>query len=161
MRLYLDDHDGLRPPRLTDLIPNHLAERRLLQCPRDPWLGRGGWAWSAWGRLTTPPQRWPAPVSYGYFWSPLPHDRLWREAQQAPGRPGYLVCVLHGESGESSPDGDGEAPYYRGRVLRLCFDGSVVTREFPGRGFNAWRLMTDQAVPAAPRAAGTRSEGIR
>ncbi len=149
--MYSDDYDN-RPPHLHDLWPSYVSDKRLFVCPSDRWIHRGGWAWSAWGRDITPPEMWPIPISYGYFFSPDLLDPYWRLAQEVPGRPGYVVCVLHGEPQLTlNPK---EAPHFQGRTLRLCFDGSVIGREIRYRRgiFHAWQLMTDQEyAPGQPR----------
>jgi prepilin-type N-terminal cleavage/methylation domain-containing protein len=142
MRMYLDDY-GLRPPHLHELAQGYVSDRRLFTCPQDGWIHRGGWAYSAWARLNSLPEQWPFPVSYGYFFNAGYVDgEEWRRIEAYPGRPGYAVCVLHGRQRESLLPG--EAPFFTGRTLRLCFDGSVVAKEVPSSGFHAIRLMTDQ-----------------
>jgi type II secretory pathway pseudopilin PulG len=147
--IYMEDYSD-RPLALHSLHPQYVPDRRLFVCPQDAWVDHGGWAWSAWGKYSTPGARWPFPVSYGYFFAPTPQDGLWEKVQAAPGRPGYLVCVLHGEpTGGLQP---GDAPFFQGKVLRLCFDGSVITRIVKSKhAFNAWKLRTDQdKEPGAP-----------
>jgi prepilin-type N-terminal cleavage/methylation domain-containing protein len=142
MRMYLDDY-GLRPPHLHELAQGYVPDRRIFTCPQDRWAGRGGWAYSAWGRLSSPPEQWPFPVSYGYFFhSGYVDAEEWQRIEEYPGRPGYAVCVLHGQERQGLLPG--EAPFFTGRTLRLCFDGSVIAKEVPSRGFSAIRLMTDQ-----------------
>jgi prepilin-type N-terminal cleavage/methylation domain-containing protein len=143
MRMYLDDYDSTRPARIHQLFSAYVPDQRLFLCPRDGWTREGGWAWAAWGRSSTPPERWPFPISYGYFFSLYPQDPTWALLQRQPGHPGYLVCVLHGRAGAAPPEA-GAAPGYSGRVHRLCFDGSVVVQYLPSKGFNAWLLMTGQ-----------------
>ena len=155
-QMYMDDYNDRPPLRIHDLYPIYVTDKRLFTCRRDEWLSQGGWAWSM-GKYNTPPEIWPFPISYGYFFAGDPFsggpgpEGQWGELKSQPGRPGYLVCVLHGESldGGLMP---GDAPYFRGRTLRLCFDGSVVGRDLRGRDrFNVWLLLTDQEKrPGAP-----------
>jgi prepilin-type N-terminal cleavage/methylation domain-containing protein len=158
VQMYIDDYT-VRPPHLHNLLPQYAGDPKLFICANDAWLERGGWAWSAWGRKNGPSREWPLAVSYGYFWTHITRvDDLWEVAQQLPGRPGFAACVLHGRPHPREPD-PGEAPYYRGLVLRLCFDGSVVRRKvvarlFPQSPFNAWQIMTDsECPPGDPRPA--------
>ena len=145
LQLYIDDYN-LRPPKLASLSPAYVSDRRLFLCPSDRWISDGGWAWSNWGKYTTPLESWPFPISYGFFFPRLTvaTETSWEKIKVQPGRPGYLVCVLHGQSTGSglSP---GDAHYFKGRFLRLCFDGSVVTRQFDDRRrFSTWKYLTDQ-----------------
>lgn len=145
-RMYMADYDDHRPPRIHSLWPQYVSDRRIFVCPSDLWIRQGGWAWAAWGRENTPPEKWPIPVSYGYFFSYFTNDPLWELAKKQPGRPGYLVCVLHGNQQDTwvTPEG---APYFVGRTLRLCFDESVIARDIRYRGsrtFGVWKLLTDQ-----------------
>ena len=141
VQMYQEDHGG-RPLRLDALWPQYVSDKKLFVCPDDVWVNKGGWAWSAWGRYTTPPEKWPFPMSYGYFFSTIYADPAWKKVQAQSGRPGYAVCVLHGTPIRSLEAG--EASLFSGRTLRLCFDGSVVTRQLPSSGLNTWTLMTDQ-----------------
>lgn len=143
-QMYMSDY-RYRPPRLHSLHPQYVTDKQLFVCPADEWTSKGGWAWAYWGVRNTPPEKWPFPISYGYFFfrSTGEHDRDWEWAQSAPGRPGYAVCVLHGKPYEPEFTEPDKAHYYSGRILRLCFDGSVIVRNDPGK-FHAWRLMTDQ-----------------
>lgn len=142
--MYQEDY-GYRPLRLHNLWPVYVSDKRLFVCPNDAWTARGGWAWSAWGKHNTPPEKWPFPISYGYFFANHIHDADWELAQAQPGRPGYVVCVLHGEQTDHRLEPD-EAPYFQGRTLRLCFDGSVIARDirYKSGAFNSWKLRTDQ-----------------
>jgi prepilin-type N-terminal cleavage/methylation domain-containing protein len=147
MQMYLQDY-STRPPHIFDLNGGYVKSNRLFTCPADSWLSDGGWAWSAWGRHTTPPEQWPFPVSYGYFFNTQTDDRYWDAAQAAPGIPGYLVCVLHGEPNTSIHADPGHAPYFNGLVLRLTFASGVIRRTWPrGHPFRTWELMTDQERP--------------
>jgi hypothetical protein len=142
--MYKEDY-GSRLLRLHNLWPVYISDKRLFVCPNDAWVAKGGWAWSVWGKHNTPPEKWPFPISYGYFFANLLDDTDWELAQMQPGRPGYVVCVLHGEQTDHRLEPN-EAPYFRGRTLRLCFDGSVISRDIRYRSgyFNSWKLMTDQ-----------------
>lgn len=144
VHLYLDDYDDRRPLRLDSLYPAYVSDRRLFICPSDAWVAQGGWAWGAWGKQITPPEHWPFPMSYGYFFfSALSDDGDWEKVRAQPGRPGYAVCVLHGESlgGGLEP---GDPPWFKGLTFRLYFDGSVVRWVLDRRWITIWTLMTDQ-----------------
>jgi hypothetical protein len=124
----MDDHE-LRPPSPHLLHPKYVSDKRLFLCSRDTWTDEGGWAWLREGCLATPPEHWPIAISYLYPWPrETGQDRdpslEWLRAQSAPGRPGYLACVLHGQPIPGT--GLHRPPVFEGRVLRLCFDGSVV-----------------------------------
>lgn len=143
VHMYMDDHAERRPPRLDSLWPRYVSDQQLFVCPSDNWLHKGGWAYSAWGKRLTPPESWPIPISYGYFFhSRLSASRDWERTKAAPGRPGYVVCVLHGTPTRSLERG--EASLFRGHFLRLCFDGSVIARNYNKKNFNTWTLKTDQ-----------------
>lgn len=146
--MYLADYDLHRPSYLHQLHPQYVTDRRLFVCPSDAWADRGGWAWAAWGKFSTPPRPWPFAVSYGYFWLPTPgntrFEKDWVAAKQTSGQAGYAVCVLHGNP--CSPLEEGAAPFYQGLTLRLTFSGAVSRRQIqyePGRGcFSVPRLRT-------------------
>lgn len=146
VQMYLDDHAGRRPLRLDSLWPRYVSDKQLFVCPSDNWVHKGGWAYSAWGKQVTPPELWPIPISYGYFFhTTFSSDKKWEQAKAAPGRPGYAVCMLHGAPVTASLQYKvGEAPFFRGRILRLCFDGSVIARNYNRKNFNTWTLQTDQ-----------------
>lgn len=137
-QMYLDDHDGLRARRLQWLVPSHLAPQ-LLVCPNDP--EPAGWGNVLWHNEYAGEPAWPHPESYGYFWCVADHDDLWELAQLADGSPGYVICPVHG----TPLDVPTQPAFYNGRILRLCFDGSVRLRILdPGRqGFNFWKALTD------------------
>lgn len=141
-QMYRDDYE-LRPPYLHSLSPNYIRSPQLLTCSQDEWLKEGGWAWSAWGQNSLPKTTWPLPVSYGYFLSPFVHSDEWEELAKQPGKPGYVVCVLHGKrAGESYVHN--AAPHFKGKVVRLFLDGSVGVRHVDySERFNRMRLMAD------------------
>lgn len=136
---YVDDHDGQRPKLLAELVPGQ-TEPGVLACATDPFLAGGGYTRQEPDQPRAPLGRWPFPISYLY--PDLMHrDELWQRAQQAPGRPGYAVCVVHG-----TPHQTPAGVLYNGLLVRLCFDGSVIRRNVkPQRGIiSYWKLLTDQ-----------------
>ncbi|MCC7492378.1 MAG: type II secretion system protein [Fimbriimonadaceae bacterium] len=121
--MYQQDYDDDRPNSLLCLAPRYLPPA-LLVCSSDPNRHSLGWGghMAAFEEYPSDPRR---PVSYGYF-SIVFRDPGWDQLRRTTGRPGYAVCVTHGET-----TGRGPRPvlYYQGLVLRLCFDGSVVRRQ--------------------------------
>jgi prepilin-type N-terminal cleavage/methylation domain-containing protein len=146
MRMYCDDEGG-RPPGLWSLTPAY-ADAKVLQCPNDGWLTKGGWAWSRFGLLERPTLRWPVAVSYAFPFTRDVSDPMWWQSEGAVGRSGFAACLLHGKAVPHSEILLGEAPHYAGEALRLCWDGSVVVRHFPKPSFDAWSLLTDD--PSRP-----------
>ncbi len=148
MRMYADDAEG-RPACLADLAPRYISPS-LLRCPRDPWIAKGGWAWSRFGVLEGAERKSPTAVSYAFPFTRDVLDPMWFRSEAAPGRTGYAACLLHGTAIPNSELLAGEAPHYAGKVLRLCWDGSVVIRHFPQPAFNSWELLTDDPLPYRP-----------
>jgi prepilin-type N-terminal cleavage/methylation domain-containing protein len=143
--IYSSDFDGKRPRHFSALRQPYLTDARLLTCAADGDVDQGGWM----GVLTN--HLYPAlgprleqPQSYGDF-GLLESDHRWRWLQRQSGRPGYAVCLLHGTRvGQSRTP-----PWFEGRTLRLCFDGSVAVRQVSHRPrtFNPWQALCDQDAP--------------
>ncbi len=139
---YIEDYDGARPKRLVHLVPDHI-DAPLLVCSADPHVEQGGWAGLHAAKdhgMTDSP--WDIPLSYFYPDLVALSDEWWEKAKSLEGRPGYAVCVVHGEA-KPMPSG---CPAYQGLVLRLCFDGSVVQRNcVPEAAMeDYWLWLTDQ-----------------
>lgn len=152
--LYAQDYERERPMELTQLHPIYVSQAELFLCAADPWQPRGGWYGLFADCILPPPMRPSLPASYGYFGLVAGTQRQWERAQQAPGRPGYVVCVVHGER-----CGRGESPpFYHGKTLRLCFDGSVTIDriEYDNRGngncqFDVWLACTGERLKGVSR----------
>jgi type II secretory pathway pseudopilin PulG len=140
-RMYMDDY-GERPPTLDRLYSHWLPSVQPFLCRNDDWVAEGGWAWSAWGQFNSPSVQWTVPISYGYFHSSLVTRSEWEKLENSTSRSGYLVDVLHGHQVGMSM-APSAAPHYQGHILRLCFDGSVVSRNvsYPAR-FSSYLLLT-------------------
>lgn len=126
--MYRQDWDGQRPPRLYHMLSSTLNDGRLLICPVDKYVAEDGYGWLDFDTETTPLEPYPVPVSYLYPWhyKATGLSNTWFEyAEGLPGRPGYAMCVLHGETFTTF---GGDPPNYEGINLRLCFDGAVLRK---------------------------------
>lgn len=139
-QMYVDDYQG-RPPFLHQLWPAYVSDKRIFVCPLDRWTDIGGWDGYQHRIANRHLEIWPIPVSYAYL--PGTWHRDWEEARSAPGRPGYVVCFLHGTPDKTEVRVGLPAPIHSGRILRLCFDGGVVVRDI-GPRLKMWKAWTDQ-----------------
>ncbi|NUQ02052.1 MAG: DUF1559 domain-containing protein, partial [Armatimonadetes bacterium] len=149
VQMYLQDYEKQRPFELAALAPKYGASAELLACPSDPHRAEGGWMGS-YKKVLYPTMGEPAdyPTSYG-DWSLLYSNKLWRYLERQSGRPGYVVCVTHGER----PERDRPPFWYTGPALRLCFDGGVVAiANQPSRplAIDHWGLLTGQKPSERP-----------
>ncbi len=145
-RMYMEDSDNERPPRLHCLAPHYVTAPAILLCGSD---GTGDYGYL--NSDLVEPETWPYPTSYNYFQLT---DKEWGFLEQANGRYGYVIDRNHAETVVPVHPGTLEkAPYRVGHTLRLQTDGAVVSREIhypPGMCCDFWYALVYNAGEAAP-----------
>jgi len=146
VRLYLDDYDQNRPPRVQALVDGgFIRSPGILLCPDDV---TGNWGGIQYERDTKPGGP-PQTTQFSYItpfeasWEPWYWDALKRSSGA-----GWAACDLHGSG---SPDYAWPSILdYQGLVLRLLMDGSVVRRHVFQKVFkngthemDPWWLLSD------------------